>query len=482
MTARQLEWNRYLRSNVAARALPGILLGLVALSVLGCARRPAATTEGVVAIEHVTVVDPLGNPAQLADRTVIVRGSRIESVAIASERAIPAGARRIDGRGRYLIPGLWDMHVHFHNAGRSALPLYVANGVTSVRDMGGFIDSIRTWQGAMQRGEIVGPTIYTPGGMLESERYLAGVRERSARLGGLLATRVLPYRVSVTDRGSAEHVLDSLAALRVDFVKYRTVSSPAALFDILREARRRSLRVAGHAPVVVSAAIAADSGQSDIEHALGITDTLVRRTTAERFRANGTFYSPTLVVTRAVTVPADDAIRQVFDTNVAVRVPGRRYMSQSLLDWWRLQLDERRGDTSAAVRRQTLRLYEESLLDVREFRAAGVRLLAGTDAGSTLIHPGFSLHDELEALVSAGLSPVEALRSATATPADFFGLSQTLGSVRPGAIADLVLLDANPLDAIANTRRIHAVMQRGRYLDRQSLDGLLDRVRAMVRR
>jgi imidazolonepropionase-like amidohydrolase len=477
-------WSQ-MRLRMRATTLPCMLTrgALLSLVAAGCTRSVVPVVErdrpasGVLAIVGVTVVDPSGTSERLPGQTVIVQNGRITAMGRSSAVAVPAGARRIDGTGRFLIPGLWDMHVHFMNAGVTALPTLVAHGVTSVREMGGFLDSTRAWQARMRNGSLIGPHIFTSGGMLENPRYLAGVRERDARLGGRLAPRVLPYRTGIAGEADARRVVDSLVALEVDFVKYRTVDSPASLFAIIRAAHRAGLKVAGHSPFVVSVDVAADSGLDDVEHALGILDTAVRGRVARTFAAHGTWYTPTLVVSRAVTFTGDSANAQIFGPR-AGSDPRLAYASPWLLSWWRMQVDERMADTSTASNLAARRNLAASMQDIRAFAAAGVRILAGTDAGSVLIYPGFSLHEELALLVEAGLSPRQALWSATAGPAQFAGMADSVGSIAVGRVADLVLLDGDPLADIANTRRIRAVIQRGRAYGRATLDSLLAGVRA----
>ena len=471
-----------LRSCLAAvggvwRVLPA------AVTIVACARSGAMSATGgpvapPLAIVGVTVIDPTATQVFRADQTVVVENGRVAAIGPRSSVTIPANARRIEAAGRYLIPGLWDAHVHFMNAGSTALQVLVANGVTSVREMGGFLDSTRMWQARMRAGTLIGPRIVTPGLMLESPRYLAGVRERSARLGGRLAPRVLPYRAAIADTADARRVIDSLVGLHVDFVKFRTVLSPETFYALIREAHRAGLRVAGHMPTVVSTAVAADSGQDDIEHALFITDSATRASVARTFAARGTWYTPTLVVTRGVTVGSDSADKLIFGPRALELDPRRAYASPWLLGWWRMQVDERMTDTSSATTALILQAYRASFEDVRAFSSAGVRILAGTDAGSVLVYPGFSLHEELGLLVQAGLTSKQALWSATVGPAQFAGLDSIVGRIGVGQVADLVLLDADPLSDIANTRRIRAVIQAGRVYDRAMLDALLAGVRA----
>jgi imidazolonepropionase-like amidohydrolase len=435
-----------------------------------------------IAVTGVTIVDPsvaASRQAAMVNQTVVVRNGVIQTVGPSSAVAIPRGARLVDGRGKFLMPGLWDSHVHFMNTGPSALPLYVALGVTSVREMGGYLDSTRAWQSRMRAGTLVGPRILTPGPILEAPSYLEGVRKRSVK-DPRIGQRVLPYRIAVGNAADARRAIDSLAKLHVDFVKIRTTESPEAYFAILREARRAGLKVAGHRPSVVSIAVAVDSAQRDIEHALALSrlPADARDSVYLEFAKWGTWYTPTLVITRAAGLTADSAKRAIF-SDAAVRADERQpYVSRWLLEWWRMQVDERLADTSAVDPNAGRELYEGSVADVRRMHELGVLILAGTDAGSVLMYPGFALHEELRLLVEdAGFTPLEALWSATVGPARFAGLQDTLGSIAAGKIADLVLLDANPLDNIRNTRRVAAVIQGGRLFARRDLDALLVKAR-----
>ena len=434
----------------------------------------AQTTVQLV-LTGVSVVDPATGTVA-ADQRIVIQGDRI--VAVGRDVRPLAGSREIDARGKFAIPGLWDMHVHFMNAGVTALPLLLAHGVTSVREMGGFIDSTRSWQARMEAGTLAGPRIKTPGPILESPRYLAGVRQRDSAAGGLLAPRILPYRIGVADSAAAERAIDSLLRLGVDFVKIRTTASRATFLGILAAARRAGLKVAGHQQPSLTLSEAVRAGQQDVEHAFfPAHDTL---TAAQRsalygdLAAAGLWYTPTLVVSRAVQVSGDSGLRVLFGPEAERHTPEQRYASPWLLGWWRMQLEERARDTSSALAAATGRMYASNLLDVRGLQDAGVTLLAGTDAGSVLVYPGFSLHEELRLLVEeAKLTTAEALRAATTSPARYFGLEGELGRLTAGKLADIVLLDANPLVDIRNTLRIDAVVQGGKLLDRAALDALL---------
>lgn len=461
------------------RSFPGVAT-LALLSA--CASAPANPRSGVIAIVGVTVVDPSSPQPSATEQTILIADGIIQRVGEAAQVAIPASARRVNARGKFAIPGLCDAHVHFMNTGVTALPLLVANGITSVREMGGYIDSTRAWQSRIRAGTLVGPRIVTPGPILESPAYLQNVVERSRRGDPRLALRVLPYRIRVGDSADAKRAIDSLVKLRVDFVKFRTTANADAFYAILREARRAGLRVTGHQPIVQLRS-ALDSGFSDLQHAilppLSRLPAATRDSVYRKFVENGAWYTPTLTVSRAVMLSGDSAARAIFGPD-AIRLDERRgYASPWLLEWWRMQVDERAADTGLAWRAVVEEAYRSSASDVRRMHELGVKILAGTDAGSVLVYPGFALHEELQYLVEdAKLSPREALWSATVGPAQFARLEDRLGTLTPGKIADIVLLDADPLNDIRNTRRIFAVIQGGRLFSRSDLDALLAQVRA----
>ena len=470
------------------RGMRSLLVFLVAAiaPAHSCATVGANPATDAIAIVGVTVIDPSSAQLSTPDQTIFISDGVIRAVGPPSSIDIPAGTRRVDGRGKFAIPGLWDAHVHFMNTGVTALPLFVANGVTSVREMGGYIDSTRAWQARMKAGTLVGPRIFTAGPILESPRYLQGVVERSARAKSQLALRVLPYRIGVADSAGARRAVDSLVKLGVDFVKIRTSANPAAFYAILREARRAGLRVAAHQQnLPIREAL--DSGQTDLEHAilpaLSRLPAATRDSIYRKFVEHNAWYTPTLTVSRAVMLSGDSAARAIFGPD-AIRLDERRaYASPWLLGWWRMQVDERATDTSSTRAAEGDEAYASSTSDVRRMRELGINILAGTDAGSVLVYPGFGLHEELQRLVEdAKLSPRDALWSATIGPARFARLDDQLGALSRGKIADIVVLDADPLSNIRNTRRIFAVVQGGRLFSRADLDSLLAQVRSAVSR
>ena len=455
------------------------------LATGGCATRSSPTGDDLVAITGVTIIDPSSARPSATSQTILISNGVIHSVGPDGSIAAAAGARQIDARGKFAIPGLWDVHVHFMNTGVTALPLHVANGVTSVREMGGFLDSTRVWQARMRAGTLVGPRILTPGPILESPQYLQRVVERSNRAQSQLALRVLPYRIGVADSLDAKRAIDSLVKLRVDFVKVRTSATPSSYYAILREARRAGLYVAAHQQGTVSVRNALDSGQTNLEHAiqppLSRLSAETRDSIYRKFVQNDAYYTPTLAVSRTLMLSGDSADRAIFSNEALALDERRAYASEWLLGWWRMQVDERAADTASTRTAANEEAWQSIIADVRRMHELGVKILAGSDAGSVLVYPGFALHDELRLLVEeAKLTPRAALWAATVGPARFAKLDDRLGTIAPRRIADIVLLDADPLADIRNTRRIFSVVQNGRVFSRTELDSILANVRRDV--
>jgi imidazolonepropionase-like amidohydrolase len=457
---------------------------LVAPTALRSQAAPASPPRdsGPVAITRVTVVD-VGRGRHLPGRTVLVEGTRIAAVGPAGAVRVPARTRAgtrvrvVDGRGKYLIPGLWDVHVHLAAAGEGALPLLLANGVTSVRDMGGDPDTLKRWRARIRSGTLAGPRIRFAGPMLESARWLEGVRSipMPAGLERFPLWALLP-RVGVAGPSDARRVVDSVAALGVDLVKVRTIASPATFVAIAAAARRHGLPVAAHAPGMDLASAAA--GLGSIEHTETVSFALdgPPRQSADSvgaaFARAGTWFTPTLVAQLGWRLTPDSVANARIADTAGQLDPRDRYVSRTLRDFWRFQMSVKQYEEP----RDWAAQHRKELGEFRAMRRAGVGVLAGTDLGAVLVVPGFSLHDELALLVErGGLTPAEALAAATRNPPAFFGdrVARELGTVAPGKLADLVLLDADPLADIRNTTKIRAVVADGRLLDRAALDALL---------
>lgn len=453
------------------------LKALCLLALLACGTAAGAPP---LVLQGVTVIDMTG-AAPRPGMTVIIRGGRIETVS--SEVKVPEGAQVVDARGKFLIPGLWDMHVHLWHAERE-LPLFVANGVTGVRDMASPPAQIFRLRDEVKSGRTLGPRIVACGPQVDGP--------------GEAPEHAIP----VSNAAEARQAVQRLKALGADCVKPHDRVPRDAYLALVDEAKRAGLPVMGHVPNEVEVAEASDAGQRSIEHLGGLFDAcssaraeierlkslpppkdpseFPRRLAArgtlaldtyspeicgrlfERFVRNGTWQCPTLATTYARTF-IDDLSRRDD--------PRLRYIPKEQRERWKPENDFfARFRTPDYVAWQK-RYWTEALKLVGAMHRAGVPILAGTDLSLAYVYPGFSLHDELAFLVEAGLSPREALAAATVNPARFLGLEA--GTVETGKIADLVLLDADPLADIRNTRRIAGVIVNGRWLGPEDLQALL---------
>ncbi len=460
-------------------------LPLVA-SLLQFGAAAAATSDPSIALVHVTVIDTTGG-APRPDMTVIVTRGRISDLGASTALQPPAGARVVDARGKYLIPGLWDMHVHTAFGDwlppneQVTLALFVANGVTGVRDMGGDLEILERWRSQIAAGRLLGPRMVIAGPMLDGP------------------TPRFPSSAPVGNEAEGRRVVDELHSKGVDFIKIQSLIPRDGYFAAADEARKLGISFVGHVPDAVRAAEASNAGQRSIEHFTGIfegcstiEDQLIKGpkslgrnvSTYDAGRAkqlialmarNQTWQVPTLVWERGQWLI--DAIDLSHD-------PLIRYAPAAWKDrTWPMFTQSILSDMDTdplPVRRRFVQMELEMTLAM--FRA-GVPFMAGTDtAAGVHVFPGFSLHDELGLFVKAGLTPLQALQTATLNPARFLGRLADLGTVEKGKLADLVLLDDSPIADIANTRRINAVVLAGKYFSRSDLDRMLERVESAAAR
>ena len=431
--------------------------------------------QGTVAIRDVTVISMVPE-APAARGTVIVREGKIAEVGPTDRVRVPAGATVVDGTGKYLIPGLFEMHAHTSKSRASSLGLYVLHGVTTLRDQGSEHAEVLRWRREVRAGTRVGPRMLIAGPYLESLRNLERMRRDPPE------SRVEPFeraRIPVGTPAEARRIIDSLAGLELDHFKIRTVQDRETYLALASAAHARGKRLTGHV-VSASPALFLEAGQDGVDHGFPPTlDSLPREERMAFWRAlaqRDVGVVPTLVVvTESVFRPLSYFRALVSDSQPAVH-PLRPYLSAFLLQDWREQVEEVSPQRVEYFRGA----WPVALKHVREMREAGVRLMAGSDVAVLNVFPGNSLHEELRLLVdSVGMSPLEALASATRKPAEWLGLADSVGTIEPGKVADLVLLDADPLAGITNTRRISAVVLRGRLFRRGELDRLLASVAAM---
>jgi hypothetical protein len=450
--------------------------------ILGLSTLFSAQTKPVspqLTIEHVNVIDTrTGRVVQ--NQSVSIQDGLIVSVSAARAH----GGTVIDAKGKYLIPGLWDMHVH------SALtpvwdenliyPLYIANGVTGVRDMGGDPDLLEQRRGRINRGELLGPH------MIMAGPFLAGGKSNKET-------------IAVSTPEEARAAVDRLKQRGVDFIKILSNISREVYYAVAEESVKQKIDFVGHVPVAVSVAEASTAGQRSIEHLTGFTlacssqELEIRRQLVEaRARRDFAAYIPlsrqaletydpakavslfalliknhTWQVPTQVWTQTDAAI----DDPKLLSDPRLKYVPTAVHAGW--DPAQRLKDTSAEEMKVNKAEAARGLEMLKSMHAAGVPIMAGSDGPDPFIFPGFSLHDELEWLVRVGFTPAEAIQAATRKPAEFMGKLDQYGVVEAGRAADLVLLEANPLKNIRNTREISAVVLGGKYYSRSDLDGIL---------
>jgi imidazolonepropionase-like amidohydrolase len=358
------------------------------------------------------------------------------------------------------------MHVHLTSTTENACPALVANGVTGVRDMGGELELIDWMRDRIQRGELVGPEIFRAGPFVDGSK--PGVPDRLVVW-------------SAADGRAAVHFLKNRG---VDFIKTHTATPRDAYFALLSAARLAGVNVAGHVPFDVTPEEAVDAGQHSIEHIVSL------------------FEGPVAKVVRSTHVSQEQALATFSDAHFAAlasrMLAKGTWFDPTLIAYWsrahQWDLTKNEHDKYISVTaKQAWKLFPE-LPDTSEMRALqarafarftaithvvkreGVRVLVGTDLGVKYVYPGFSVHDELGLLRNAGLTNLEALQAATRNPAESLGVLSRTGTIEAGKTADLVLLDADPLIDIVNTKKIVGVMRNGRFFDRNELDAMLAKV------
>ena len=440
---------------------------ILSTSPLRSARSQGASS---LAFRGVTVVDVTGGPFR-HDQTVLISGSRIVAVGAAGEVQVPKDAKLVDARGKYLIPGLWDLHTHVTMFGRSALALLLANGVTGIRDMGAvrFADA-KAWRDSIAQGAILGPRMRIASPVVEHPNWLRFARQSYEKAGA--STEWARERFGPGTAEEAQRFVDSVVTLGADHIKVRNWPAAAVSQALVARARARGIPGVGHANLPFPR-----WGIASFEHSVFPSHTANPAMIDTLFRSwadSGTAYVPTLVTWSSREIPLD-SLRVRLDR---VRTPIYRYVRAAQLEDWRKEYDARRFESPT----DWTAVIEADKRNLKRLKTLGVQILTGTDPATPSAIPGFAMHDEMSELVRlAEMTPGEALAAATIGAARFLRVADSLGTVTPGKIADLVLLDADPLANINNTRRIHAVVVNGRLLDRATLDRLLAEVEREAR-
>jgi imidazolonepropionase-like amidohydrolase len=493
---------------------PAVLLAILLTLLLAAPPLPAKQkppTKWLV-ITNVTVVDVTDGSSQ-PGVTVVIRNDRITGIARHALIEIAHNVEVVNANGKYLIPGLWDMHVHLtlrpepKLASETLLPLLVAHGVVGVRDMGGDWEQIQQLRKEIAGGKLAGFTLLSPG------PFVDGPQPPGASV------------VPVSNAAEARAAVRALKARGVDFIKVQAKLSRESYFAAVDEAKHQGIALVGHVPESMNAGEVSDAGQRSLEHlspalpgdagilfacsaqeaelrqelaALGEAEQKpdanleeLRARTRElqtrlldsynpakadalmaRLARNRTWVVPTLIFSQS--------FRPLSPQDLGQDVP-LRYVPAATRQRW----EERRKRYVESAPPETFaltrRMAEKSLALAGALHRAGVPLMAGTDSFDAFDISGFSLHQELELLVKAGLKPVEALQAATLNPAKFLGRERDFGAVEVGKVADLVLLDADPMEDIRNTRKIRGVVLHGHFFDRVELDKMLAGVEAAAK-
>lgn len=476
---------------VAALALAAPLLADA--QPRAAARAPADAPVHDVLVRDVTVIDVIDGK-RLEHRDLALDDGRIVSITDSASDPRPEARQVVDGRGKYAIPGLWDMHVHFGGGeqlieeNRALLPLYVAHGITAVRDAAGDLSpSVYAWRDVIAAGRQVGPTLYTSGPKIEGK------------------DSIWPGDLEVASEAELDQALDKLVAERVDFVKITdNTLAPALFLKALDKVKARGMTSSAHIPMAVPVAQASAAGLGSIEHiayaykagapdeaglsarfaagkldAGGVWDQVAAtfdpqsaRAAYRKLAANGTAVTPTLNGSHVTAyLDQDDHADDDY----------LQYIGPGLQATYAWRVERAAKDDAAAIARRHAR-FEQQAAILPLLQAAGVTILAGTDAGflNSFNYPGIALHDELGLFVRYGLTPLQALQAATINGARFLHKDDLHGTLAPGKAADVVLLNADPLQDIAATRRIDTVILRGQVLDRNALDAMLEDVRKRV--
>ncbi len=466
--------------------MPSALPRLALLLALAGTRVEAQS----LTITNATVVD-VSTGALHRGTTIVVDGNRIASVEPSSKTA-QAHGQVVDAKGMYVIPGLWDMHTHAYFGwprdfgDNYVLPLFIANGITGIRDMGSDLDAVLAARTDVAEHRIVGPRMVVSGPMLDGPKV----------------SFAASMAIATPDDG--RKAVDTLATRGVDFIKIQSGVPRDAYFAIADEATKRGIIFEGHVPDAIRASEAVAAGQRTFEHLIGIfeastpdEDSFITR----RYGAGGDSVSNKYL---AAFLDRYDAAREanvikLLATNTVWQCPTLFWeRGQWLVDvidytkdpdiaytphtWVTKKYPEMQKAIAGSMDTDPLgvrrRFVEHELDIVRKLHAARVPLLAGTDTPAGVdVTPGISLHLELQRFVAAGLTPLEALQTATINPARFLGKTSEFGSVERGRVADLLILRANPLENIANTRAIAGVVADGKYWSHAEIDRLRTRLK-----
>ena len=443
---------------------------------------------GDIIISNITIVD-VENLELHPNQTIVVEGNKITDISPYSRRNSLHANIVIDGSNKYVMPGLWDMHAHatFPYMIETFYPAFVANGVTGIRDMWGISETARKAKMEIAEGKLIGPRIVVAGNMVDGP------------------TPLFDGSVSISTTAEATDAVDSLQNAGADFIKVQSGLSREVYFAIIEKAKHEGVVVAGHVPYSVSVSEVSDAGQKSIEHLNGVLegcspdemtiknslhnlsilpDNEKRRslqkkllesfseerfhTLAQRFVKNETWQVPTLIVLKAYSFPDE--------WRLVTKDPKINIIPSMMRPSWEIDNNSFVNTRSQTDWEMQQQIFKKKLELVNLLNQEGVKILAGTDTPNPTVLPGYSLHDELALLVEAGLTPMEALQTATINPAKYLNATDSIGTVTVNKMADLIVLTKNPFENIKNTQTIDVVLCNGRYYNRKHLDDILKEI------
>lgn len=466
---------------------PAFFLAIIFILTSSC----ESPIVGDLVVEDVNIID-VENGETLQHQDLVITGNKITNIVRHGTRKISSPVV-IDGKGKFLIPGLWDMHAHMmrNKWYESQMPLMRANGITGFREMWGDLRIVNETRQKIHRDS------------LPYFRYIAS--------GHILDGRKPFWKgsISVADVDYAYQVVDSLKNAGSDFIKVYSFLDPKVFNAIAKRSKELSIPFAGHVPHTVRLPEASARGMASMEHLYGfLTEAcsesdsafaLMQRSVAafnagdmkERKRLSSIYHS---LVLENFSLPKLQSVCDVLKQNNTHIVPTlatlkgiyfindsaftnderKRYLSDETLEYWReVEVDDMKSNTEQDWSDKKRRWEVEQLI-MKMLISEKVTIMAGTDCDNPYAFPGFSLHDELKMFVNLGMTPLDALRSATIVPAKFMNMTDSIGSIAQGKLADLVLLKANPLDDISNTTAIEAVVANGKLYDRTYISSILD--------
>ncbi len=449
----------------------------------------ALQAQQTILIRNISIVD-VEKGKLISNQHVIIKDSVITAIFNGKKIVTTKVDTIIDGTGRYLIPGLWDMHTHTWNEG-TTFPLLIANGVTGIRGMFEDMGNVKRWRQQMNNGKITGPQVFAAGPIVDGPKP------------------IWPGSVAVKDAATGRAAVDSLKnKLHTDFIKVYSLLSRESYFAIAEESKKQQIPFAGHVPNEVTVVEAAKAGQKSQEHLYGFIelagdsavhwfnyqqgkikdssfstrskrkDFLFRTYNEQKLKLllkeikkTNTWICPTLTVNRGIAYVNDTSL--LNDD----RMP---YVGKFMRDFWDYRKDVRFKSWTDKDFEQSKQEFEMKLKIVGLMHKAGIPIIAGTDYPNPHCYPGFSIHDEMGWLVKAGLSPAEALKTATYNPAKYLQQTEKNGTVAVNKYASLVILSKNPLQDISHTKTIEMVMVKGKVFTAPQLQQMLDAVKKLV--